>query len=76
MRLRPRTFSDEAETDDVEGSRYISTHICAVNGTTIDAQKIALLSVSTTGTAARWARTRDVPWPKILQRERLNNGFF
>ena len=57
MRLRPRTFSGEAEEDDVQGWLIHFDNICAVNGTSSDAQKIALLSVSTTGAATRWVRT-------------------
>ena len=45
------------EEDNVEGWLIHFDNICAVNGTTSDAQKIALLSMSTTGAAARWVWT-------------------
>ena len=43
--------------DSVEGWLIHFENICAVNDTTDDAQKIALLSVSTAGAATRWVRT-------------------
>ena len=55
--MQPRTFSREAEEDDVEGWLIHFDNICVVNGTTSDTQKIALLSMSTTGAATRWVQT-------------------
>ena len=57
MRLRPQTCSGDVGEDDVEGWVIHFENICAVNGTTGDAQKIALLSVSTAGAMTRWVRT-------------------
>ena len=57
MRLRPWTFSGDVGEDNVEGWLIHFENICAVNGTTDDAEKTALLSVSTAGAATRWVRT-------------------
>ena len=62
MRLRPQTFSGEAEEDDVEGWLLHFDNICDVNGTMREAQKIGLLSVSATSTATRWVQT-NARWP-------------
>ena len=75
MHLRPRLFGGEEDGEDVEGWLLHFESICAVNGRDNDSQKIALLSVSTTGAATswswtntRWVNVEGQSWEEVKER--------
>ena len=58
MKIRPRVFSGEADGEDVEGWLLHFEGVCVASSIYDDAQRIALLTISVEGEAARWARAR------------------
>ena len=68
-------FGGEEDGEDAEGWLLHFESICAVNGRDNDTQKIALLSVSTTGAAtswvranARWLNVEGRSWEEVKER--------
>ena len=69
MKIHPRGFSGETDGEDVEGWLLPFEGVCVVSGIFDDAQRIALLTVSVEGEAARPGQVVSSRTPAVGRRE-------